>query len=121
MRKFLHSLSVANAGIRFAIRTQLHMRIHLIAAALACGIGLLVSLPRGDWAILILTIALVISAEMVNTAIEQAVNLASPDIHPIAKAAKDVAAGAVLLAAIAAVVIGLLLLGPPLWRLCFDL
>lgn len=119
MRKFIHSLSVANAGIWFAIRTQLHMRIHLIAAAFACGIGLLVELSRNDWAILLLTIAIVICAEMINTAIEQVVNLASPDIHPIAKAAKDVAAGAVLLAAFAAVVIGMLLLGPPLWRLCF--
>ncbi|WP_307201860.1 diacylglycerol kinase family protein [Paenibacillus harenae] len=120
MRKFIHSLSVANTGIWFAIRTQLHMRIHLIAAALACGISVLVGLPRQDWAILLLAIALVICAEMINTAIEQAVDLASPDIHPIAKTAKDVAAGAVLLAAIAAVVIGLILLGPPLWRLCFE-
>lgn len=120
MRKFVHSLSAAGSGIWFAIRTQRHMQIHLVAAAAACGIGFMVSLTSLEWAIILLTIALVIGFEMVNTAIEQAVDLASPDIHPVAKAAKDVAAGAVLLAAIAAVAIGILILGPPLWDIFLN-
>ena len=59
--------------------------------------------------------ALVFVAEFLNTAIEVVVDLASPQIHPLAKVAKDVGAGAVLLAAVAAVLVGLLILGPPLW------
>lgn len=119
MRKFLSSLAVAFSGIGFALRTQGHMKFHAIAALFICALGLGVSLEPLKWAIILLTIAVVLSAEMVNTAIEQAVNLASPDIHPIAKIAKDVAAGAVLIAAIIAAVIGLLIIGPPLWQLLF--
>jgi diacylglycerol kinase len=65
--------------------------------------------------VLILTIAMVFSAEFINTAIETVVDLASPEIHPLAKIGKDVGAGAVLVAALAAILIGLLILGPPLW------
>jgi diacylglycerol kinase len=63
-----------------------------------------------------LTVGLVWVAEFVNTSVEAVVDLLSPDIHPLAKVAKDVAAAAVLIAALAAVVIGLLILGPPLWK-----
>jgi len=119
MRTFLRSAALAWAGICFAFRTQRHMRYHGVAAVLVCCLGLIVSLNRAEWAIIMIAIALVMSLELVNTAIEQAVDLASPDIHPLAKAAKDAAAGAVLLAAAGAVVIGLLILGPPLWRLIF--
>ena len=69
-------------------------------------------LGRIEWTILVLTIALVWVAEFVNTAVEAVVDLLSPDIHPLAKVAKDVAAAAVLIAALAAVAVGLLLLGP---------
>jgi diacylglycerol kinase len=69
-----------------------------------------------EWAIIALTIALVLAAEAFNTVAETAVDLAAAEYHPLAKIAKDVAAGAVLLMAIAAVVVGLLVLGPPLWR-----
>ncbi|MBD2869488.1 diacylglycerol kinase family protein [Paenibacillus arenilitoris] len=119
MAKFICSLGVAFSGIGYAIRTQSHMRVHMIAAAAVCGLGWLVSLKPIEWAVILLTIAVVFSAEMMNTAVEQAVDLASPGIHPVAKIAKDVAAGAVLVAAIIAVVIGLLIIGPPLWRLLF--
>jgi diacylglycerol kinase len=72
-------------------------------------------LPARDWAILVLTIALVWSAEFFNTAIEAVVDLASPANHPLARTGKDVGAAAVLIAALAAVIVGLLILGPPLW------
>lgn len=117
MSKFMASLAVAFSGIGFALRTQSHMRFHAFAALMACTLGLIVSLKPLEWAIILLVIAIVISAEMINTAVEQAVNLASPSIHPVAKAAKDVAAGAVLFAAAISAIIGLLILGPPLWRL----
>jgi diacylglycerol kinase len=117
MKKFIHSFAVAIFGIGFALRTQSHMRFHAVAGLIACCLGLIVSLEPLEWAIILLAIAVVISAEMINTAVEQAVNLASPDIHPVAKVAKDVAAGAVLVAAAISAIIGLLILGPPLWHL----
>lgn len=71
-------------------------------------------LPLRDWAVLAITVAIVWTAEFLNTALEIVVDLASPDLHPLARAGKDVGAAGVLIAAAAAVVIGLLLLGPPL-------
>jgi len=78
-------------------------------------LGLWVHLTPHDWAVLVLTIAMVFMAEFINTAIEAVVDLASPVRHPLAKTGKDVGAAAVLVAAVAAVLIGLLILGPPLW------
>jgi diacylglycerol kinase len=75
---------------------------------------------RVEWAILVLTIAAVIILEGLNTAIEAAVDLASPQVHPLAKVAKDVAAGMVLVAAVAAAAVGGLILGPPLWTRVFG-
>ena len=76
--------------------------------------------PRAEWALLVFTIALVLILEGLNTSIELAIDLASPRIHPFAKAAKDLAAGMVLIAAIAAVAVGGIILGPPLWRRLFE-
>jgi diacylglycerol kinase len=72
-------------------------------------------LPPRDWAVIILTVTMVFAAEFVNTAIEAVVDLASPTHHPLAKVGKDVGAAAVLIAALAAVLIGVLILAPPLW------
>lgn len=77
-------------------------------------VALWLRLELHDWAIIVLTTAVVFIAEFLNTAVEVTVDLASPQMHPLAKIAKDVAAGAVLIAALAAVLIGLLILGPPL-------
>ena len=90
-------------------------QVHRVKGDKQFVLGLWLRLPPRDWAVLILTIAMVFSAEFVNTAIEAVVDLASPDKHPLAKIGKDVGAGAVLVAALAAVLIGLLILGPPLW------
>lgn len=79
-------------------------------------IGLWLRLEPRDWAILILTIALVWTAEFINTALEAVVDLASPQLHPLAKVGKDVGAAAVLISALTAVLVGLLILGPPFWR-----
>lgn len=73
-------------------------------------------LPMRDWAVLLLTIALVWTAEFINTALEAVVDLASPQHHPLAKVGKDVGAAAVLIAALTSVLVGLLILGPPLWE-----
>lgn len=71
-------------------------------------------MPLRDWAILSTTIAMVWTAEFLNTALEIVVDLASPDLHPLARAGKDVGAAAVLIAAISAVITGVIILGPPL-------
>jgi diacylglycerol kinase len=83
--------------------------------------GLWLGISPGNWAVIILTIAMVFTAEFINTAIEALVDLAMPMHHPLAKVGKDVGAGAVLVAALAGVVVGLLILGPPLWTRLLDL
>ncbi len=111
----LVSFSFAFAGIGYLFRTQRNARIHVAAAAVVCLLAAWLRVTRVEWAILVLTIACVLILEGLNTALEAVVDLASPQIHPLAKIAKDVTAGMVLIAAIAAVIVGLLILGPPLW------
>jgi diacylglycerol kinase (ATP) len=102
-------------GWAHVLRTQQNTWIHSIVAIVVTLLGLWVHLTPHDWAVLVLTIAMVFMAEFINTAIEAVVDLASPVRHPLAKTGKDVGAAAVLVAAVAAVLIGLLILGPPLW------
>jgi diacylglycerol kinase (ATP) len=97
------------------LRTQHNAWIHSVFATVVILMGLWVGLKPLDWAVIVLTIAMVFTAEFINTAIEAVVDLASPVHHPLAKVGKDVGAGAVLVAALAGIVIGLLILGPPLW------
>lgn len=83
-------------------------------------LGLFLGLPVRDWAVLFVTISMVWMAEFINTSLEVVVDLASPSQHPLAMVGKDVGAAAVLIAAISAVLVGLLILGPPLWLLLMD-
>ena len=108
----VRSFGYAIEGLAYLVRTQRNFRIHLVAAAVAVAAGVSSRLSPVEWAILIVTIAFVMMAEGLNTGIEIAVSLASPEQRPEAKAAKDIAAGAVLLAAIASVAVGLALFGP---------
>jgi diacylglycerol kinase len=103
-------------GWMYVLRTQHNARIHSIAATLVIALGLWLGLPPRDWAVLVLAIAMVFTAEFINTSIEAVVDLASPVHHPLAKVGKDVGAGAVLISALSAILIGLLILGPPLWQ-----
>jgi diacylglycerol kinase (ATP) len=102
-------------GWWYVLQTQHNAWVHSIVATVVVALGLWLGLPARDWAVLVLTIAMVFLAEFVNTAIEAVVDLASPQKHPLAKVGKDVGAAAVLVAALAAIVVGLLILGPPLW------
>ena len=111
----LTSFKYAFSGMWHVLRTQRNARIHLSLALVVIVLGLWLGLSRIEWAIIVLTIGLVLAAESFNTVAEAAVDLATAEYHPLAKIAKDVAAGAVLLMAITAVVVGLLILGPPLW------
>jgi diacylglycerol kinase len=88
-------------------------------AVFVVGVGLVVGLRPAEWAFLVAMIALVGALELVNTVVEVVVDLVSPEYHPLAKIAKDVAAGAVLLAAACAVVVGALILLPPLGTALF--
>ena len=109
------SFGHAFRGWHYVLRTQANAWIHSTIAAAVFILGLWLQLPARDWAVIILTTAVVFCAEFLNTAIEAVVDLASPEFHPLAKIGKDVGAAAVLVAALAAVLIGLLILGPPLW------
>jgi diacylglycerol kinase len=102
-------------GLGHVLRTQQNAWIHSVFAILVILISFWLKLSPSQWAIIILTIAIVFTAEFINTAIEAVVDLAMPMHHPLAKVGKDVGAGAVLIAALAGVIIGLLILGPPLW------
>ena len=111
IRKFIRSFGYAAEGLIIAMREQ-NIRFHYTSAAVVWLVGFFTGLSVMEWMILILVMALVIGAELFNTAIERVVDLASPEIHPLAKQAKDIAAGAVLVFAIASVIIGMLIFLP---------
>lgn len=111
VHKLVKSFGFAFYGIWTSLKEQ-NMRFHVFSAFIVMIAGLLTGLSTQEWLIIILTIALVIGSEMINTAIESVVDLASPEIHPLAKQAKDIAAGAVLVFALASVIIGLLIFLP---------
>jgi diacylglycerol kinase len=115
-RNIIHSFRFAFSGLWYALRTQRNTRIHLSVAAVVIVLGMWLALSPTQWAVLVLTIGFVLVSEMLNTVSETLVDLISPRYHPLAKVAKDVTAGAVLMAAIVSVVVGLFVLGPPLWR-----
>jgi len=103
-------------GWGHVLKTQQNAWIHSAVATVVIVLGVWLELPARDWAVLVLTIATVFMAEFLNTAIEAVVDLASPVHHPLAKVGKDVGAAAVLVAALSAILVGLLILGPPLWQ-----
>jgi diacylglycerol kinase len=115
----LQSFRHAFAGWWYVLRTQRNAWIHLIATLLVIALAFCLNLQTQEWAVLILAIGLVWTAEFVNTALEAVVDLASPTSHPLARLGKDVGAAAVLISAVLAIIIGLLILGPPLWLVIF--
>jgi diacylglycerol kinase (ATP) len=116
-----HSFRNAFAGWWYVIRTQRNAWIHATATVAVVLLSIWLRSTLRDWAVLILTIAMVWTAEFLNTALEAVVDMASPQRHPLAKVGKDVGAAAVLIAAMSAVLIGVLILGPPLWARLSDL
>jgi diacylglycerol kinase len=114
VRSRIRSFHNAFAGLWFVIRTQKNAWIHAIITVIVLVVMLWLKVSARDWALLLLTIGTVWTAEFINTALEAVVDLASPEKHPLAKVGKDVGAAAVLIAAISSIVIGLLILGPPL-------
>ncbi|HTQ11028.1 MAG TPA: diacylglycerol kinase [Fimbriimonadaceae bacterium] len=111
------SLRAALSGLVFAFRSQRHMRIHLYVVVIVILLGIFLNLGLREMLVLLFTISLVIVAEMFNSAIEATVDLVSPNYHPLAKFAKDIAAGAVLITSILAIVVGsLIMLGENHWE-----
>jgi diacylglycerol kinase len=110
----LRSFQYAFAGIWYTLKTQRNAQIHVGITSLVIVMGLLLKVTLLEWATLALTTGFVIATEMLNTAIEAAMDHATTDFHPQVKIVKDVAAGAVLVAAITAVVVGALIFGPRL-------
>ena len=111
--KFLKGFLYAFRGILYCINHERNMRVHTVATLYVLLFSPFFELSRGQYALLLLTMAGVLSAEAVNTSIEKLTDLCSPDYHPLARAAKDVAAGAVLIFAIFAVLVGICLLWQP--------
>jgi diacylglycerol kinase len=118
---FLRSFVYAGRGLWHALRTQRNMRVHFAAAILALALGVVLRISAVEFAIVFVAIAGVLVAEMFNTVTEALTDLATQDYHPLARVAKDVAAGAVLLSAILAVVIALFVYLPHLWPLLLHL
>lgn len=109
------SFRAAFAGIAFLLRTQRHARWHLLASLVVIALGAALHVSRGEWLALILAMALVWTAEAINTSIEQACDAITREQHPLIGHAKDAAAGAVLLAALFAIAVALLVFLPHLF------
>jgi diacylglycerol kinase len=110
------SFHYAAEGFWYALRTQRNLRIHISVGSAVLLLGYWLRLGRVEWAVIVLLIGLVLAAELINTVVEAVVDLVTVEYHPLAKIAKDVAAAAVLTVSVTSVVVGLCLLGPPLWR-----
>ncbi|MHB9031660.1 MAG: diacylglycerol kinase family protein [Anaerolineae bacterium] len=115
--KFLTSVKHALDGVWHVIQQERNARIHLVIACLVIILAILLRLDILHWLLLLVAIGLVFTAEMLNTVVEILVDLTVQEVHPMAKTAKDVAAGAVLLMAVVAAVIGIFVFGPPLLAL----
>jgi diacylglycerol kinase (ATP) len=116
-KAFLRSFSFAGQGVWHVIRTQRNMRVHLAAAACAIAAGLALRISPADWASVIITIGVVLAAETLNTVVEALTDLCTNEFHPLAKIAKDAAAGAVLIVSVAAVSVAIVIFLPRFFAL----
>lgn len=108
----LRSFSYAFVGVATLLREQQNAWVHLLATLIVIVAGLWLSISAMEWSLIIIAIVLVWMAEALNTAVELVCDLVSEDYHPVIKKAKDIAAGAVLVAAIGAAIIGLIIFLP---------
>jgi diacylglycerol kinase len=113
---FWRSFCYAGQGVWHVVRTQRNMRVHLAAAAAVIALALILRVSAVDWACLLAAIGLVLTAEALNTVVEAVVDLCTDEFHPLAKIAKDAAAGAVLISSVAAVGVGIAVFLPRLLR-----
>lgn len=111
------SFKYAFEGIVTALKDEPNLKIHFLIAVVVILLGLILGIKREEWILIVFLIGLVISVELTNTAIEETVDSFISELHPAAKKAKDVAAGAVLVVSVTAVVIGLIIFMPYLVKL----
>ena len=111
-KRFIHSFYYAFCGLISTLKTEQNMVVHVISALLVIFAGFLFQISYIEWIICFILIGLIMSAELINTALETVVDLVSPEIHPLAKIAKDTAAAAVLVLSIFAFLSGVLIFGP---------
>ncbi len=109
-----NSFKYASSGFFYVLKTQKNAWLHLVATVVVVLLALWLQIDRLEWLAILLVIGLVWMAEFMNTALEVIVDLASPEKHPLAKVGKDVGAASVLIAAILAVIIGVIVLWQPL-------
>jgi len=115
-RKQLRSFKYAFNGIKCCIGKEQNLSFHLIATVIVITTGFILGISHMEWIIITFCIGLVIAAELVNSAIERLVDLVSPERHPIAGQVKDIAAGAVLVCATVATIIGIIIFSPYLFK-----
>jgi diacylglycerol kinase len=119
MNDRIKSLGYAVEGVKTFFKTQHNAWIHLFSAVIVLIAGILMKVNLNEWCWLLVSIGLVFITEMINTAVEFLTDLASPQIHPLAKKVKDVSAAAVLIAAVTSAIIGLIIFVPKFLK--FDL
>ncbi len=119
LRKLYHSFGYALQGIRTVILTEQNFRIHTLAAIVVFIAGIFTSLSKMEWILVIILVFGMFVIELVNTAIERVVDLVTPNFHPLAKQAKDLAAGACLIYAVCTVIVGLIIFLPKWLELLF--
>jgi diacylglycerol kinase len=112
-----HSFSAAVQGAIYTLRTQRNTWIELAAAVVVAMAGIWLRIQPLEWAVLAVTIAMILALEAVNSAIEAVVDLASPDYHDLARIAKDCAAGAMIFAVLGSLGVAAAIFGPPIARL----
>lgn len=110
--KFFKSFVFASQGVVHALKSEQNFRFHLVAAIIVLSAGWLTGLSKTEWIIVVLSIFGMFMIELVNAAIERVVDLTSPELHPLAKQAKDLAAGACLVYAIGTVIVGFIIFIP---------
>ena len=112
IKKFFHSFTYPIKGLKYAYRNEQNLAFDVGMALVVSIAAVIFKLSGIEWAILMLTMGLVISCELINTAIEAVVDLVTEEYHPLAKVAKDTAAAAVFVFAIIAIIVGLIIFGP---------
>ncbi len=119
LKKFFHSFTYPIKGLRYAYRNEQNLVVDVGMAILVVIAGFIFKVSVTEWALLALTIGLVISCELINTSIEAVVDLVTEEYHPLAKVAKDTSAAAVFIFAIVAVIVGIIIFGPKLYAILF--
>ncbi|OZM57738.1 hypothetical protein CIB95_05065 [Lottiidibacillus patelloidae] len=120
VQKFIKSFTYAVAGIKLVVKDEQNMRIHLVVSVVVFALAYILAIPKQEIIILLILVGIMLSLEAMNTAIERVVDLATPEYHPLAKQAKDAAAGAVLIFSFITIIVGLLIFLKPLLTIIFP-